>query len=170
MCDFLLTNLPLINNDNWTEWSQFWSEIVLMISNKTPTPCSFDLKIMRFHLCRFTWFASVFWDKSAQANFSKANQIAWASKVNAICSLWKIWEFWFMPNFRSKIMWLLVNNIEAKICLFFPIELFFCFVPRLIGLAACCYFGARVVKLFPLKLASSRLSVTNNWPFLPFLC
>ena len=42
----LLMNLPLINNDNWTEWSQFWSEIVLMISNRTPTPCSFYLKIM----------------------------------------------------------------------------------------------------------------------------
>ena len=42
----LLMNLPLINNDNWTEWSQFWSEIVLMISNRTPTLCSFYLKIM----------------------------------------------------------------------------------------------------------------------------
>ena len=117
----LLMNLPLINNDNWTEWSQFWSEIVLMISSKTPTPCSFDLKIMHFHLCRFTWFAHAFWDKSAQANFSKANQIAWASRVSAISSLWKTLEFWFIPNFTSKIMWLLVNNIQAKIFLFFSL-------------------------------------------------
>ena len=29
----LLMNLPLINNDNWTEWSQFWSEVVLMITH-----------------------------------------------------------------------------------------------------------------------------------------
>ena len=40
---------------------------------------------------------------------------------SAICGLWKFYECWFIPNCTRKTMWLLVNNIHAKIWLAFPL-------------------------------------------------
>ena len=57
--------------------------------------------------------SSAIWDKLARVNFSKTNQIA--RRASAICSLWKIYECWFIPNCTRKIMWLLVNNTLTKI-------------------------------------------------------
>ena len=59
--------------------------------------------------------SSAIWDKSARVNFSKTNKIARARRASAICSLWKIYECWFIPNCTRKIMWLLVNNTHTKI-------------------------------------------------------
>ena len=120
MC-LLLMNLPHINNDNWTEWSQFWSEIVLMISNRTPTPCSFYLKIMHV-ICVGSHDLQVhFGINQLKQIFQRLTKLHEPSRVSAISSLWKTLEFWFIPNFTSKIMWLLVNNIQAKIFLFFSL-------------------------------------------------
>ena len=58
--------------------------------------------------------SSAIWDKSARLNFSRANQFAQACRVSAICSLWKIYEYWFIPNWTRKIMWLFVNNKHKK--------------------------------------------------------
>ena len=65
--------------------------------------------------------SSVIWDKSAQVNFLKTNKIARARRASAICGLWKIYECWFIPNCPRKIMWLLVNNVLAKIGIAFPL-------------------------------------------------
>ncbi len=61
--------------------------------------------------------SSAICDKSARVKFSKANQIAQARRASAICSLWKIYECWFIPNCTRKIIWLLINNTHTKISL-----------------------------------------------------
>ena len=61
--------------------------------------------------------SSAIWDKSAEVNFSKTNKIARARRETAICGLWKIYECWFISKCTGKNMWLLDNNIHAKIWL-----------------------------------------------------
>ena len=55
------------------------------------------------------------WNKSAGVNFSI--QTAQAYRANAIFSLWKVHKCWYIPNCLRKIMWLLVNDIQANITL-----------------------------------------------------
>ena len=55
------------------------------------------------------------WNKSAGVNFSI--QTAQALRANAIFSLWKVHECWYIPNCLRKIMWLLVNDIQANVTL-----------------------------------------------------
>lgn len=62
-----------------------------------------------------TSFCHAVWNKSAGVNFSI--QTAQAYRANAIFSLWKVHECWYIPNCLRKIMWLLVNDIQANITL-----------------------------------------------------
>ena len=66
---------------------QFWSEIILVISNRTRAARSFDFEITRMICIGNHMISSAIWDKSARVNFSKANQIARARRASAICGL-----------------------------------------------------------------------------------
>ena len=69
--------------------------------------------------------SSAIWNKWAQVNFLKAKICA--RSVCEICSLLKIYQSSFGSNCTRKIMWLLVNNIHAKISVtlrFFSLQKF----------------------------------------------
>ena len=47
--------------------------------------------------------------------FQRLQKIARARRASAICSLWKICKWLFIPNCTTKIIWLPVNNIQVTI-------------------------------------------------------
>ena len=95
--------------------------------------------------------SSTIWDKSAQANFSKTNQIARAPRASAICGLWKTYDCCFSLNCTRKIMWLLVNNMSPR------------------GVCQSSLFGQNFDKRILMdKNAAARNLFIENWSLLSF--
>ena len=93
-----------------------------------------------------TWFRVQFGINKHEQIFQRLQKIARARRASAICSLWKICECLFIPNCTRKIIWLLVNNIHAKIWVWFFFDRVY-FVSRLTGPAYINIIGRKMTAL-----------------------